>query len=249
VRRFAEIDSTNRYLLDEARAGAPEGVVVVADHQTAGRGRLGRSWTAPVGSSLLVSVLLRPTLPPARMHLVTAAMALAAGDACEALSGLRPALKWPNDLLIEEAKLAGILAEADLPAVVVGLGLNLTWPPSGSQNDIETMSSRLPEAGSGEAATAGAVSLSHAAGRSVDASALLDRLLEGLGRLVADWDSVSELYRSACVTLGRRVQVTLGGEGESITGRAVGVDGDGALCVDTGGGVRVVSAAEVVHLR
>jgi BirA family biotin operon repressor/biotin-[acetyl-CoA-carboxylase] ligase len=270
VRRFAEIDSTNRYLLDEARSGAPEGVVVVADHQTAGRGRLGRTWTAPAGSSLLMSVLLRPTLPPARMHLVTAAMALAAGDACEALSGVRPALKWPNDLIIRdliirdliirdlisgdlisgEAKLAGVLAEAELPAVVVGLGLNLTRPPSGSQDDTETMSFRLPEAGVGGAGRGEAgVALSDAAGRSIDASALLNRLLVGLGALVADWDTVSQRYRRACATVGRRVRVTLAGGDDAFTGTAVEVTGNGYLCVDTGGGVRVISAADVVHLR
>jgi len=243
------MDSTNRYLLDEARAGAAEGVVVVADHQTAGRGRLGRTWTAPPGSSLLMSVLLRPTLPPARLHLVTAAMALAAGDACEALSGVRPALKWPNDLIIRdlvigEAKLAGVLAEAELPAVVVGLGLNVGWPPSGSQNDTRDMSFRLPEAGPG-----GAVALSDVAGRSIDASALLERLLVGLGALVADWDAVSTRYRDACATVGRRVRVTLAGGGEAFTGTAVEVTEEGCLCVNTGGGVRVISAADVVHLR
>ncbi len=254
MRRFAEMDSTNRYLLDEARAGAAEGVVVVADHQTAGRGRLGRTWTAPPGSSLLMSVLLRPTLPPARLHLVTAAMALAAGDACEALSGVRPALKWPNDLIIRdliirdlvigEAKVAGVLAEAELPAVVVGLGLNLTRPPSCSQNDTRNMSFRLPEAGPREA-----VALSDVAGRSIDASALLDRLLEGLGALVADWDAVSTRYRHACATVGRRVRVTLAGGDEAFTGTAVEVTEEGYLCVNTGGGVRVISAADVVHLR
>ena len=249
MRRFAEIDSTNRYLLDEARAGAAEGVVVVADHQTAGRGRLGRTWTAPPGSSLLMSVLLRPTLPPARLHLVTAAMALAAGDACEALSGVRPALKWPNDLIIRdlvigEAKVAGVLAEAELPAVVVGLGLNVGWPPSGSQNDTRNMSFRLPEAAPREA-----VALSDVAGRSIEASDLLERLLVGLGDLVADWDAVSTRYRHACATVGRRVRVALAGEGEAFTGMAVDVTEDGYLCVDTGGGVRVVSAADVMHLR
>ncbi|MDP8976156.1 MAG: biotin--[acetyl-CoA-carboxylase] ligase [Actinomycetota bacterium] len=234
MRRFAEIDSTNRYLLDEARAGAPEGTVVVADHQSAGRGRLGRSWDAPAGSALLMSVLLRPALPPARLHLVTAAMALAAADACEAVSGVRPALKWPNDLVVGdpatgESKLAGVLAEAELPAVVVGLGLNLTRPPPGSRY--------------------GAVALSQVAGRSVEASALLDRLLANLGALAEDWEVASSRYRRSCATVGRPVLVTLGVDGESFTGTAVEVDGDGHLCVDTDGGVRTVSAADVVHLR
>jgi len=239
VRRFAEIDSTNRYLLDQARAGAPEGLVVVADHQTAGRGRLGRTWTAPAGSSLLMSVLLRPAIAPARLHLATAAVALAAGDACEAECGVRPGLKWPNDLVVRdpvvgepavgERKLAGVLAEAELPSVVVGLGLNLRWPPG--------------------AGVVGSITLSHVAGRSVDASALLDRLLAVLGALVADWDTVSSRYRSECVTVGRLVRVTLGSEGETFTGIAVGVDDDGHLCVDTGDGVRSISAADLVHLR
>ena len=92
MRRLAEVDSTNRYVLDEARSGAPEGLVVVADHQTAGRGRLGRTWMAPPGSSLLMSVLLRPGVPAERLHLAAAAVALAACDACESAAGLRPTL-------------------------------------------------------------------------------------------------------------------------------------------------------------
>ncbi len=234
MRRFAEIDSTNRYLLDQARAGAPEGTVVVADHQTAGRGRLGRTWTAPAGSSLLMSVLLRPALPPARLHLVTAAMALAAADACAAVAGVRPALKWPNDLVFGdpvtgERKLGGVLAEAQLPSVVVGLGMNLTRPPPDSRYR--------------------AVALSQLAGRSVEASVLLDRLLAGLAALAEDWEAASSRYRHSCATVGRRVLVTLGLDGESFTGTALSVEGDGRLCVDTDGGVRAVSAADVVHLR
>jgi len=141
VRRFASIDSTNRYLLDEARAGAPEGVVAVADHQTAGRGRLGRTWEAPAGANLLCSVLLRPDLAPEERHLATAAVALAALDAVEALPpalGLagQVGVKWPNDLVDRSGrKLAGVLAEADLaaspagpPPLVVGIGINVGWP-------------------------------------------------------------------------------------------------------------------------
>ncbi len=113
MRRFPELGSTNAHLLELARRGAPDGVVVVADHQTAGRGRLGRQWASPPGASLLASVLRRPHLPPQRLHLVALAVAVAAGDACEAVAGFRPELKWPNDLVAGHRKLAGVLAEAD----------------------------------------------------------------------------------------------------------------------------------------
>ena len=132
VRRFATIDSTNRYLLECAAAGEPEGVVAVADEQTAGRGRLDRSWVAPPGAALLVSVLLRPRLPIERLHLVTLAAALAAIDAVKVLAGVDARLKWPNDVVVDDRKLAGILAESDgAGAIVVGMGLNVRgdWFP------------------------------------------------------------------------------------------------------------------------
>ncbi|MGI8686136.1 MAG: biotin--[acetyl-CoA-carboxylase] ligase, partial [Acidimicrobiales bacterium] len=140
------VDSTNRVALDLARAGAPGGVVVVAGHQTAGRGRHGRTWDAAPGSSLLLSVLHRPgpalppdrssrpdpALPSDRSHLAVAAVSLAARQACWSAAGFTPALKWPNDLVVGDAKLAGVLAEVAGDAVVVGLGLNVSlagpWP-------------------------------------------------------------------------------------------------------------------------
>src|SRR4029077_527548 len=103
IRRFGELDSTNRWLLDAARAGAPEGLVAVADHQTAGRGRLGRVWTAPPGASLLMSILLRPALPPERLHLATAAVALAAASALDDVARVRPGPKVHQQLLLGEA--------------------------------------------------------------------------------------------------------------------------------------------------
>ena len=113
VRRFEEIDSTNAYLRREARAGAPEGVVAVADHQSAGRGRMDRRWESPPGASLLVSVLFRPEFDPSELHLCTAALALAAAEACRRVAGVDAVIKWPNDLLVGNAKLAGVLAEAE----------------------------------------------------------------------------------------------------------------------------------------
>lgn len=127
VRWFAELDSTNRLAADLARSGAPDGVVVGADHQTAGRGRRGRTWESRPGASLLVSVVLRPA--PA---LVTLAAGVAAAEACEVVAGAKVGLKWPNDLLVGEAKLGGILSELVGDAAVVGLGINLVWAPAGA---------------------------------------------------------------------------------------------------------------------
>ena len=240
VRWFPEIDSTNRYLLDEARAGAPEGVVAVADHQTAGRGRLGRSWEAPPGASLLVSVLLRPRLAPEQLHLVTAAVALAAVVACRQEADVVPDLKWPNDLHAGDRKLAGVLAEADLrpdgAAVVAGIGLNVNWP------------AELPP-GLADIAT----SLDRVAGRPVDRASLLVRLLLALEDRYAALDAaegvarVAAEYRRHCDTIGRLVRVQLADE--TFTGRALDVSDEGHLLVDVGMCVRTVAAGDVVHLR
>ena len=137
VRRFGEIDSTNTWLLAQARSGAAEGLVAVADYQRAGRGRLDRRWEAAPGAALLASVLFRPVLEPDALHLVTALVALGAVRACERTAGVEVGIKWPNDLVVDDAKLAGILAEADPAApggpagsvaVVVGIGLNIHSP-------------------------------------------------------------------------------------------------------------------------
>ncbi|MGI8806654.1 MAG: biotin--[acetyl-CoA-carboxylase] ligase [Acidimicrobiales bacterium] len=127
VRWFPEIDSTNRLAAELARDGAPDGLVVGADHQTAGRGRRGRTWESRPGSALLVSVVLRPV--PA---LVTLAAGVAAAEACEAVAGVPARLKWPNDVMSAAGKLGGILSELVGDAAVVGLGLNLSWAPPGA---------------------------------------------------------------------------------------------------------------------
>ena len=127
VRRFAEVDSTNRVAADLARGGAADGLVVVADHQTAGRGRRGRRWESGPGTSLLVSVVLRPV--PA---LVTLAAGVAAAEACAAVAGAGVRLKWPNDVMADEGKLGGILSELVGDAAIVGLGMNLGWAPPGA---------------------------------------------------------------------------------------------------------------------
>ena len=255
VRRFESIDSTNRYLLDEARDGAPAGVVAVADHQTAGRGRLGRSWEAPAGANLLLSVLLRPSLDPAERHLVTTAVALAAVDAIDAVhradgAGATTAVfvKWPNDLVTTDGrKLAGVLAEADLGSgppgrpspVVVGIGLNVNWPASDAD---------LPPELSGSAA-----SLRQLTGAPVDREALLGAFLDALGPRVDALDSpggragLAAELRAVCSTIGTTVRVDL--PDGPITGTATGVSDEGHLVVDVGGVTRTVVAGDVVHIR
>lgn len=127
VRWFAEVDSTNRLAGELARGGASDGVVVVADNQTAGKGRRGRTWESRPGSSLLASVVLRP-VPP----LVTLAAGVAAVEACETVAAVPVTLKWPNDVISAGGKLGGVLSELVGDAAVVGLGLNLGWAPPGA---------------------------------------------------------------------------------------------------------------------
>lgn len=238
IHRFATIDSTNTWVMEQARAGAAEGLVAVAAEQTAGRGRLGRSWIAPPGSSLLMSVLLRPTsLPADKLHLATAAVAMAGADAVALIAEITPSLKWPNDLLIGERKLAGVLTEVDGPgpdaawAVVVGIGINCTWPTD------------LPPEISDRA-----IAANHVTGRPVHTEDVLDALLENLdARLEEGWDAVARDYRVRCSTVGREVRVEVA-DGD-FTGMAAEVEDDGALLVITDAGPRRVVAGDVVHLR
>jgi BirA family transcriptional regulator, biotin operon repressor / biotin---[acetyl-CoA-carboxylase] ligase len=230
VRWFDSLDSTNRYVLDAARRGAPEGLVAVADFQTAGRGRRGRGWVAPPGASLLASVLLRPALAPERTPLVTMACGAAMAAAVTRVAGFAPSLKWPNDLVVGDRKLAGILAERDGDAVVVGIGVNVDWhefPPEIAE-------------------TATACNLE--AGHAVDRRALLDAFLAELDARYAHLDVVTAEYRSRLGTLGRRVHVER--PSSALVGRAVGVGDAGQLLVeDDRGCVVEVHVGDVVHLR
>ena len=256
IRRLTTVDSTNRYLLDEARGGAPEGVVVVADHQSAGRGRLGRTWEAPAGSNLLMSVLLRPELPDDQRHLASAVVALAAADACGRVAGVVPGVKWPNDLLGHDGrKLAGVLAEADLApagrsappgppgppatAIVVGIGINVNWPAR--ESDL------------GPDLAGSATSLHRVTGARVDRTTLFEALLEALEPRVADLAHPpgrlrqAADFRARCTTLGTRVRVeTAVGWFE---GTARDLTSHGHLEVEVDGSVRTVVAGDVVHVR
>jgi BirA family biotin operon repressor/biotin-[acetyl-CoA-carboxylase] ligase len=251
IRHFGTIDSTNRYLLEEARRGAPDGVVAVAGHQSAGRGRLGRRWEAPEGANLLLSILFRTGLPAAQRHLACAVVALAAAEAAERVAGVRPGLKWPNDLLAADGrKLAGVLAEGDLvdtgsgitpPTVpiVVGIGINVNWP-----GDDEDLPADL--AGS-------ATSLRQQAGSPLDPAGVLVSLLEALGPRRDDLETPAgrarqaESLRSRCTTVGTAVRVELARS--RFEGMAVDVTAEGHLVVDVDGRRRTVVAGDVVHVR
>ena len=226
VRLLESTDSTNRVVADMAADGATEGVVVSADLQTAGRGRLDRTWEAEPGAGLLVSVLLRPQrLPIRRWHLVTAAAGLAGRDACSEVAAVRPELKWPNDLMVGSRKLAGILAESSAGALVVGMGMNVHSGPPGS------------------------VWLDELAGRRVARSDLLVAWLKSFDRLLDDWESVAARYRAECSTVGSEVSVEQ--VGSRLVGTAESIDDEGRLVVvPSGGGAPIaVSAGDVVHLR
>ena len=239
IRWFDEIDSTNSYLREQARRGAPEGLVAVADHQTAGRGRLDRRWESPPGANLLASVLLRPSCGAQDLHLCTGAMALSALDACLEVAGIEAVLKWPNDLLAGGRKLAGVLAEVEfageaVAAVVIGIGLNVGWP--GPEGAMGTSLDQLRD---------GAPPLQR--------QTLLEQLLAALAARRPMLDdatgrgALAAEVRARCATVGQHVRVALA-DGE-LTGLATSIDDDGQLVVETEHGLRRIAAGDVVHLR
>jgi BirA family biotin operon repressor/biotin-[acetyl-CoA-carboxylase] ligase len=250
LRWVAETGSTNADLLVAAGAGEPDGVVLVADHQTAGRGRLGRTWTAPPGASLLFSVLLRPALDPGELHLLTSALGLAAVDALGAVGvgAGSVGLKWPNDLVAGtpagERKLAGILAESAVEAgavtaVVIGMGLNVAWAGR-APADLAAIAVALDDLGVAADREALLVAVLRAFEVRLAAAAGSDP--SGRAGLLAD-------HRARCVTLGRDVRVEL--PSGAVAGRAIDVDDAGRLVVLPGDGGEpvAVAAGDVVHVR
>lgn len=238
--------STNSDLVARVEAGtAEEGTVLIAEEQTAGRGRLDRRWTAPPRSGLFFSVLLRPSgVPVARWGWLPLLTGVAVATGLSRAAGVDTALKWPNDLLVtvggEERKAGGILAErAGEDGVVVGVGINVTLRED-----------ELPVPQAGSLALAGAVG--------TDRDPLLRAVLRSLEDWYARWraadgdpltSGLQETYAAGCATLGRRVRAELPGD-RSLVGEAVAVDGDGRLVLATEDGVREpVGAGDIVHLR
>jgi len=233
-----EVTSTSDVVAAAARAGEPEGLVVVAEAQSGGRGRLGRHWVSPPRAGLTLSVLLRPTVPADQWPTLPLLAGLATSTALRERTGLDVVLKWPNDLLVEGRKLGGILAEAPGGAVVVGIGVNVT-----------TSAAELP----GPEATS--VALEDAGDGSADRVPLLLAILRELGPRYLDWSADGGVaatlaaYRERCDTVGREVRVSLPG-GAYLRGVATGVDEVGRLvvCRDDGSEISV-SAGDVVHVR
>ncbi|MET9729082.1 biotin--[acetyl-CoA-carboxylase] ligase [Streptomyces sp. NPDC006458] len=238
--------STNSDLVALAVAGkAQEGAVLVAEEQTAGRGRLDRQWTAPPRSGLFFSVLLRPAeVPVARWGWLPLLTGVAVATGLSRAAGVDTALKWPNDLLVtvggEERKAGGILAErAGEDSVVVGVGINVTLRED-----------ELPVPQAGSLALAGAAT--------TDRDPLLRAVLRSLEEWYGRWraaggdpvaSGLQETYAAGCATLGRVVRAELPGD-RSIVGEAVAVDGDGRLVLATEDGVQEpVGAGDIVHLR
>ncbi|MDR7543950.1 MAG: biotin--[acetyl-CoA-carboxylase] ligase [Armatimonadota bacterium] len=229
--RLGEATSTNDIGRLLAAVGAAEGATVVADRQVLGRGRLGRSWESPAGG-LWCSVLLRPPGSPS-LALLSLAASVAVAEAIEAAAGLRATLAWPNDVMVHERKAAGILLEGAADALVVGVGVNVAVPPGALTPDVASR----------------AISLDAASGRPIERDAVLDVLLDRLGRWYAAWlagdAGVIDVWRERDALAGAPVVVTL--PGEVLEGIAEGPDQDGALRVRLRDGrVRRVLAGDVL---
>ena len=233
------VDSTNNEVKRRAVESVPDGLVVIAGAQTGGRGRRGRSFVSPAGKGLYLSALLRPDCPLEQVSALTAWTAVAVCDAVEEVCGVRPGVKWPNDVLLEGRKLCGILTELELEAetaalryVVVGLGLNVSQTEADFGPEVAPL----------------AVSLAQALGRAPRRAELAAAVLAALDRMYAGfpgrWEGWLDRYRADCLTLGRPVRLLRpGGEEEAF---AEAIDGNFALVVRRPDGRReTVSSGEV----
>jgi BirA family biotin operon repressor/biotin-[acetyl-CoA-carboxylase] ligase len=236
--------STNALVIERASSGAAEGLVVVAEHQTSGRGRLDRTWETPARSGLTFSVLLRPTAPQQSWPWLPLLAGYAVAKALKAV-GFEASVKWPNDVLLADRKVAGILVErietTGGAAAVVGIGLNV---------GMTAEELPVPEA----------TSLAVEQGVVPDRTELLVSVLASLWESYTAWQEggdlagmrLAESYAAACATIGRRVRVALP-SGQALTGTATGIDPSGRLLVEHPGedgvGRTAVSAGDVVHVR
>jgi BirA family biotin operon repressor/biotin-[acetyl-CoA-carboxylase] ligase len=236
----AETGSTNADLLARSAAGEDiDGAVLLAEHQTAGRGRHGRHWVAPARSQLAMSVgVAADTVPTSGWGWLTLATGVAVADALAEASGLQVGLKWPNDVIVGDSKLAGILAEVAAPTqlIVVGLGLNVTMTAQEAPDPV-------------------AVSLAMLGASVIDRNIWADKILRHLAVRIAAWraaggadDALAADYRRHSCTLGARVRADMPG-GRRVEGLAESIDDTGRLVIDTGTETVTVSAGDVTRLR
>ncbi len=237
IRVVERTTSTNADLI--ADAGVADRTVLAAEEQTAGRGRLDRAWTSPPRSGLTFSVALRPDVPLRDWGWLPLLCGVATVEALREVARVDAVLKWPNDVLIAGAKLAGILAQSADGVAVVGVGLN-----------VSSTRAELP------VPTATSLHLAGAAG-TVDRSALLGAILARLDHWLGRWTTaggdalgsgLAGAYRAVCATLGSDVRVSLGG-GRTIEGRAGDLDDAGRIVVTDASGPHAIGAGDVEHLR
>jgi len=266
VEVLASTGSTNADLLARAAAGAPEGVVLAAEEQTSGRGRMGRSWVSPPRAALTFSLLVRPdTVAPARRGWLPLLAGVSVASAVRAAAGVDARLKWPNDVLAGPAKLGGILAEAVGDAVVVGIGLNVSTEPGELPPPGPTPGGALPATSLRVLAATAPPAAGSAAAGDGDRERLLTEILAAFEHWYQAWRQAGgdpdrcglrAEYTRLCATIGRRVRVELPG-GQLLSGLAAGVDPDGRLLVrvsapeapEAPDAEVPVAAGDVVHLR
>lgn len=235
---FPSIDSTNDHIRALAKSGAPHGTVVIAGHQTNGHGRRGRSFHSPDGAGIYLSILLRPQCSPQELMHLTCAAAVAMCDAVEASSGLRPGIKWTNDLVYGKRKLGGILTELGftpkgaLDYAIIGIGINCCQQEGDFPEEIRDMAGSL------------AMVTGQAIDRAKVAAAMMEALHQMDSQLLTDKANIMERYRRNCITLGQDI-VLVRGE-EKRYGTALDIDQDGALLVRFDDGqVQTVNSGEV----
>ncbi len=239
---FPEIDSTNREARDRAREGAREGTVVLADFQSRGRGRLGRVWESPSGANVYLSVILRPPIPPPAAPQITLLAGVSAARALSRVSGLECRIKWPNDIFLRGKKMAGILAEMEgegstVGFIILGLGVNVNWRKEDFPLDLKDTATSL-QAERGEEISRAAAAAGFFRELEEEYSSFLR---EGFSaRLRDEWNRLSWVNGK---------QVTLQSSGGTISGRALGLDTDGALLVLDGEGNTRRFVAGDVSLR
>lgn len=236
IQYFDVIDSTNNYAKKLAMQGAPEGTVIIAGQQSAGRGRLGRSFSSPAGMGIYLSVILRPgCLPSDAMHL-TCATAVAGCEAVESATRQKPGIKWTNDLILGTGKLGGILTEISIDAktgkldwAVVGIGINCCQSAEDFPPEIRDMACSLGL---------------QTQDRAMVAAALIERLHTMAQGLISEKTKIMAAYRSRCMTVGRDISLLRGDHVRH--GTALDIDEDGALLVRfTDGSVEHVASGEV----